>query len=132
VAKKPKVLTTISEPALVMARTQTSCMALTVGQLARRWGVSADRVRQLIRSGHLPGVFTIPSAGRYGATVKVLLASVVRLETEGWALTPEAKGRVRTKASTRSDKSGPAFRHFLKLRASPEQPASGSGGGAPG
>jgi hypothetical protein len=113
-----------------MPRAATSCQSLSVGQLARRWGVSADRVRKLVSSGQLPGAFTIPSAGRYGAAVKVPLATVLQVE-EGWAVAPP-KQAARPKRPRRGGDSGPAFRHFPKLRASLEQPASGSDGAAQG
>jgi hypothetical protein len=103
---------------------------LTVGQLARRWGVSADRVRRLVEGGHLPGAFTIPSAGRYAATVKIPLATVVQFETEVWAVVPQSN-RAGSKPRRRGGDSGPALKHFPKLAASPE-PASGSPADAPG
>jgi hypothetical protein len=114
-----------------MPRTVTSCQALTVGQLARRWGVSVDRVRQLVRAGHLPGAFTIPSAGRYGATVKVPLDTVLRVETEDWAVLPRARAQAGPKPGRRGGDAGPALRHFPNLRATPG-PAFGSPGAAPG
>jgi hypothetical protein len=113
---------------LPMPRPQPQCQTLTIGQLAKRWGVSADRVRKLVLGGQLPGAFTIPSAGRYGATVKVPLATVLQVEAD-WAVAP-AKQAARPKRPRRGDDSGPAFRHFPKLRASLEQPASGSDGAA--
>jgi excisionase family DNA binding protein len=103
---------------------------LTVGQLARRWGVGRDHVRQLINDGRLPGVFTIPSAGRYGAAVKIPLASVVQAETEDWVLAPDKQGQARPRPPKRGD-DGPALKHFPALAANPE-PASGSPGAAPG
>jgi hypothetical protein len=114
-----------------MPRPSSQTEALTIGQLARRWGVSAARVRSLVSSGQLPGAFTIPSAGRYGATVKVPLATVIQLETQDWSVVPENQG-ARPKPPRRKDDSGPAFRHFPKLRASLEQPASGSDEAAQG
>jgi hypothetical protein len=68
---------------------------LTLDQLAKRWGISRDHVRQLVDAGHLPGAFTIPSVGCYGAALKIPLSSVLRAETEAWLLTPKAKGRGR-------------------------------------
>lgn len=59
--------------------------SLTIGQIAARWNVGPERVRALIRCGRLPGAFQIPSAGRYGATVKVPLAVVLEAEQQ-WAL----------------------------------------------
>jgi hypothetical protein len=107
-----------------MPRSPGSCQALTIGQLARRWGVGVERIRQLVHSGLLPGAFTIPSAGRYGATLKIPLATVIQVETEDWALIPQGK-QTGPKPSRRKDDSGPALKHFPKLAASPE-PVSGS------
>jgi excisionase family DNA binding protein len=109
-----------------MPRTTTTCQTLTIGQLARRWGISRDHVRQIIQDGHLRGVFSIPSAGRYGAVVKIPLDSVLQAETENWAVTPKKGGRVRPRRSPQRDDPGPAFKHFPKLRATLGQPASGS------
>ena len=113
-----------------MPRSQTECQTLTVGQLARRWGVSAARIRKLVESGLLPGSFTIPSAGRYGATLKIPLATVIQVETEDWAVVPQGN-RPRPKPRRGGRDSGPALKHFPKLAASPE-PASGSPADAQG
>jgi hypothetical protein len=114
-----------------MPRPQAQCQTLTLGQLAKRWGISRDHVRQLIEDGHLGGVFRVPSAGRYGAVTKIPLDSVLKAETENWAVTLKKPERARPRSSRRKDEPGPAFRHFPKLRrASLEQPASGSDGAA--
>jgi hypothetical protein len=113
-----------------MPRSLTTCQALTLGQLAKRWAVSIDRVRQLVLAGHLPGSFTIPSAGRYGATIKVPLATVLQVEAEDWAVVPQGN-RARPKRHRQNDDSGPALKHFPKLATSPE-PASGCPGAAQG
>ena len=113
-----------------MSRNQTPSQSLSVGQLARRWGVSADRVRRLIDAGHLPGAFTIPSAGRYGATLKIPLVAVIQAETEDWAVLPEGGKRGPRTPRTRGE-SGPALRHFPQLAASPA-PDAESPGAAPG
>jgi excisionase family DNA binding protein len=114
-----------------MARPVTTCEAMTVGQVAKRWGISRDHVRRLIDEGRLPGVFTIPSSGRYRATMKIPVSSVIQVETEDWVVTPKQPKRARPRPSRQRDDSGPTFRHFPNLRASLE-PASGSGEGAPG
>lgn len=106
-----------------MPRDSTRCQALTIGQVARRWGVSAARVHRLIADGHLAGVFRIPSAGCYGAVLKIPLASVLQAENEDWVLLAAHGERARPKAARRKNGSGPALKHFPKLRASPE-PAS--------
>jgi hypothetical protein len=95
-------------------RAPTPCQALTIGQLARRWSISPERVRQLALGGDLPGAFRIPSAGRYGETIKIPLATVVRLETEEWAVAPE-KRKAGLKSRRRGSDSGPALRHFPGL-----------------
>lgn len=63
-----------------MAKPVTKRESLTRGQLGRRWGVSVNRVRQLIESGELCGTFSIPSCGRFGKVVKIPLASVLEAE----------------------------------------------------
>ena len=85
----------------------------------------------MVAEGRLPGTFTIPSAGRYGAVVKIPLATVLQVENEDWAVRPAKAGRARPKPSERRDGAGPALRHFPKLRATPE-PASECPGAAPG
>jgi hypothetical protein len=103
--------------------------ALSVGQLARRWGISVDRVRRLVQGGHLPGAFTIPSAGRYAATVKIPLATVIQVETEDWAIVPQSN-RARSKSRRRRSDSGPAMQHFPELATDPpggESPAGAQG-----
>lgn len=71
-----------------MPRPQTQLEALTPGQLAKRWGISADRARSLAESGQIPGAFRIPSVGRYGETIKIPLAAVLETERE-WAIAPK-------------------------------------------
>ena len=110
---------------LPMPRPQAQRLTLTIGQLAKRWGISCHHVRQLIEDGHLGGVFCVPSAGRYGAVTKIPLDSVLKAETENWAVTPKKPERARPRPSRRGGDPGPALRHFPKLAASPA-PASGS------
>ena len=47
-------------------RTRTTCLSMTIGQLAKRWGIGRAHVRQLLDSGCLAGVFTIPSGAVTG------------------------------------------------------------------
>ena len=54
--------------------------ALRVGQLAKRWSVTVERVRRLIEAGHLAGTFEIPSSGRYGKTVRIPMEAVLAFE----------------------------------------------------
>ena len=47
-----------------MPRPRTQLDALSPGQLAKRWGLAVDRVRRLIKNGHVPGAFKVPAAGQ--------------------------------------------------------------------
>lgn len=49
---------------------------VTIGELARRWHVDPSRITALIADGCFPGAFRIPSAGRFGETVKIPLSDV--------------------------------------------------------
>lgn len=108
-----------------MPRAKTHLEFLTVGQVAKRWGVSPSRIHQLINCGLIPGVFRIPSSGRYGETIKIPFSSVLRLENDQWAIVSEPTLVAEPKPRRRGNDSGPALRHFPKLRANHE-PASGS------
>jgi hypothetical protein len=101
--------------------------SLTPGQLARRWGVSADRVRGLLRAGLLPGAFTIPSAGKYGETTKIPMATVIDVEMS-WQMPIEAGHRQRHRRADRGRGSG-GLKHFAKL-IGPAESFAGSGGDA--
>jgi hypothetical protein len=118
----------MSEPVPHTNGRSRRCQALTVGQLARRWAISAKRVRELVLGGHLPGAFTIPSAGRFGATLKIPVDTVLKVETEDWAVVPQP-AQARPKPRRRGD-SGPALRHFPSLAT--DQDGDGSPGAVPG
>lgn len=107
-----------------MPRVRTESQTLTVGQLARRWTVSVQRVRSLVESGAIPGVFVIPAAGRYGNTLKIPLEVVLHLETQDWAVIHSAT-QARPKPRKKSG-SGPALRHFQELAT--DQPGDESPG----
>jgi hypothetical protein len=114
-----------------MPRTPATCQALTIGHLAKRWGISRHHVRQIIQDGHLEDVFAIPSAGRYGAVTKIPLASVIRAETDDWVVARRRTEPARPKTPRRRNGSGPALQQFPKFRASSGSPASGSDEGTP-
>jgi len=103
-----------------MPRQKTQGEMLTVGQLAKRWNVSVDRVWQLIRLGHLPETFTIPSAGRFGRTTKIPMSAVLAAE-DAWAVTPVTNHGPRRRA--RPSKTGAALRHFPELSPTSEHDA---------
>src|SRR6516165_3445345 len=98
-----------------MPSTKTNCEFLTVGQLAKRWGVGPARVHQLVQEGHLRS-FRIPSSGRYGKTIKIALDSVHRLENEEWVFVLKKSRKAGPKRQGMST-FGPALRHFPKLTA---------------
>ena len=104
-----------------MGRHQTQLEALTPGQLARRWGVSVARVRVLIHAGQIPGAFRIPSAGRYGESLKIPLANVLQVE-QAWAIVPTAVTAERRRP-TRRDGTTPRLKHFPELNVLPEHDA---------
>jgi len=101
-----------------MARSATQRGALSVGQLARRWGLGADRVRRLVESGLLPGSFTVPSAGRYGEAVRIPLSAILQAE-EDWAVAPSDDDTMRRKRRGRRRQSSPTLENFPELPASP-------------
>ena len=98
----------------MMARPKTQPEALTVGQLASRWNVSPDRVRSLVDNGRLPGAFQIPSAGRYGATIKIPLAVIIEAE-QHWAVVPAFGSAGRTAALRRNHDRRVVLKHFPHL-----------------
>lgn len=75
--------------------------SLSSGQLAKRWAVGVDRVKQLIDEGQLPGAFRLPSSGRYGEVVRIPMDSVEAVEDE-WAVNAKRKARRRRRKSTSS------------------------------
>lgn len=86
-----------------MARSATQRGALSIGQLARRWGLGADRVRRLVDNGLLPGSFRVPSAGKYGEAIRIPLSVILQAEKD-WA-TPDhwhAKTDIRTPSASAS------------------------------
>ena len=97
--------------------------SLTVGQLAKRWAIGVDRVRSLVMSCQLPGAFTIPSSGRYGATVKIPLTAVLQAEQD-WAIAPQLDGHPSRKRRRPRDGLPPKLKHFPELN---DRPAAGIG-----
>ena len=93
--------------------------AFSVGQLARRWSVSPERIRKLIERGLL-FAFRIPSAGKYGETVKVPRQVVMDTE-QSWAVVPSQP--TMKKPPRRRGGSLPALRHFPELNATTEPDA---------
>ena len=111
--------------ALTMPRSRTSCEALSPGQLARRWGLAAERVRRLIESGRLPGAFRVPAAGQYGEAVRIPLTTVVQAEQEWAVLGCTKKSRRRPDPRKGCADRLPALKHFPELRRASLEPDAG-------
>jgi hypothetical protein len=103
-----------------MRRPRTKLEALSIGQLAHRWGVGPDRVRGLVESGKLPGAFRIPSVGRFGAAIKVPLATVLQVEQD-WAVVPRDASSRRHRETRQRANSMAMLQHLPELMASPER-----------
>lgn len=105
-----------------MPRNPQTRDALTVGQLAQRWGVSAARIQQLAAGSKLPGAFTIPSAGRFGQALRIPKTTVLAVEA-AWEVAPAPDLAKRPRLRPSGE---PALRHFPELAATldAESPAS--------
>jgi hypothetical protein len=98
-----------------MGRQKTECGALSVGQLARRWGLGVSRVRDLVENGLLPGAFRIPSAGKFGEAVRIPLGTIQRAEEE-WGIGEQHGAQQRRLPPRSGGGSVAALRHFPELR----------------
>ncbi|QEG36204.1 hypothetical protein Pr1d_35160 [Bythopirellula goksoeyrii] len=85
----------------------------SIGQVAKKWGISPERVRQLILTGKL-GAFEIPSAGKYGKALRIPHEYVEAAEME-WAVESSILGRQSPQRSHRNT-SKSSLRHFPELR----------------
>jgi len=94
---------------------------MTVGQLAKHWGVGRNRIVSLIRDGELPRVFVIPSTGRYGETLKIPFESVLEVEAR-WAVDGNGRTEKRKRPPRRNNGSRPNLNHFPELNEPPEPP----------
>ena len=100
-----------------MVRIKAQREAVSIGQLAKRWGIGTARVRQLINSGFLPGTVAIPSAGRNGEVVRIPLTDVIDAETR-WKITQKEEDR--TSPKRRTSGGVPKLEHFPELSVNPE------------
>ena len=101
-----------------MARSATQRGALSIGQLARRWGLGADRVRRLVENGLLPGAFKVPSAGKFGEAVRIPLSAILQAE-EDWAVAPSNDESEYRKRRGRRRQSASTLENFPELSATP-------------
>lgn len=99
---------------VAMARSATQRGALSIGQLARRWGLGVDRVRRLVENGLLPGSFKVPSAGKHGEAVRIPLSAILQAEEE-WATPGHCQTSTDRPPRRRRRGSLPELRHFPEL-----------------
>lgn len=92
---------------------------MTVGQLAKRWGVGRDRIMALLVDSELPGAFVIPSAGRRAETLKIPFATVLDAETR-WAFNGNGKTKKHKRPLRKNNGSRPKLRHFPEFNGLPE------------
>ena len=102
--------------------------ALSVSALARRWGIGPERVRALVRSGRLPGVLRIPSAGKFRDTIKIPVAAVRQAE-EQWLIAPAERRRHANRRRRHAQSPSETLKHFPELTTSPEPGAECPAGG---
>ena len=101
---------------------------LSIGQLARRWGVSPERIKQLIAAGKLGGSFKVPSAGRYGAAIRIPMDHI-RLAERQWLISATAKSQPRTESISQVHPHR-AVDHFPELtKFRPDDPLNPPGSG---
>ena len=94
--------------------------AFSLRQLAMRWGIGVDRVRQLVETGELTGAFRLPSAGKYSCTIRIPLESVERAERI-WAIAPSEARPPMQARSSQTPTSG--LGHFPELETTAGAPA---------
>ncbi len=94
-----------------MKKERETFKSLSVGQLARRWRISVDRLRCLVEAGQIEA-FQIPSAGRYGESTRILVRSIRRAERI-WAILPAGQQPRRRHAARRPTRD--VLRHFPEL-----------------
>jgi hypothetical protein len=98
-----------------MPRSVTQSEAITIGQLAKRWGIGVDRARSLVvDEGVIPGAFKIPSSGCYGETIKIPISSVLCMEQE-WAISSKDKRLTERQQQRRKSGQMPKLKHLPEL-----------------
>ena len=99
-----------------MKRNNNSPHTYSIGQVAKRWKISPERVRQLIDNGVLAGAFEIPSAGRFGKALRIPLEAVLAAEQQ-WAIASSPASSI--KRPRRRSSSQLALKHFPELSGGP-------------
>ncbi len=106
-----------------MARLAYKTETLSVGQLAKRWGVSPQRIRRMVEDGSLTGAFRIPASGRYRTCIKIPLCTVLEAE-DRWAVIPAKETPRRRLSRNAKSNTSPVLKHFPELSQNHE-PAAG-------
>jgi hypothetical protein len=92
---------------------------LTVGQLAKHWGVDKKRVLALIGVGELHPI-EIPPAGGYGSITKIPVSDI-RAAEQRWRRNSPGPNEKRRHPRSRGNGKMPPLRHFPELnQQSPE------------
>jgi hypothetical protein len=105
-----------------MPRPKTQCEALTVGQLAKRWGIGREYARDLADQEEILEAFTIPSAGCHGRTTRIPLAAVLTAQ-QHWANHPEDNPLLKRRQRRQPNGHCPNLRHFPELNTEAEDAA---------
>jgi hypothetical protein len=105
-----------------MPRPKTQRETLTIGQLAKIWGIGRDHAQRLVDAGAIPEVFRIPAAGRYGEAVRIPLASVLLVQQE-WATSSNRKQASERRERCRQNGHSPKLKHFPELHCETEDDA---------
>lgn len=92
----------------------TQHQALTISDLAKRWSVSRQRVGAMIDAGYITGAFVLPSAGRFGRTIKIPMSAVHALE-ENWKVPTGACVQPQAHIATVAKFGAPRLDHFPEL-----------------
>ncbi len=96
-----------------MSQQEPNNKSISVGRLAKRWGIGTERVQAMIRSGLIPGAFSMPSCGRFGQTIRIPLARIYEVEAR-WRLSPQ-ETKLRQKSPQRQSEGGGSSSHFPEL-----------------
>ena len=76
-------------------------------------------LRKLVEQGKLPGSFKVPSAGRFGETVRIPLATVLQAEEE-WAIPKHSQETAERLPRRKHRGSARPLAHFPELNRSPD------------
>jgi hypothetical protein len=106
-----------------MPRPKIQCEAVTLGQLAKRWGIAPKRARKLANQQPILKAFKIPSSGTDGEAVRIPIAAVLNAQQE-WTLHPEDNPLLERPQRRQRNGHSPKLKHFPELNTEPEDGAA--------